>query len=178
MADAGSSIFNKQARERLHSPEDLDKYVQVATPSAWLVVFATLLLLVGLLAWGIFGAVTTSVTSTCYLDVEYTDLHGDGEYMALCLLSPDDYAKVSVGDAAVVAGMPGTVYSVSRSAVSRDEAALITPNDYLLAALMEGDWAYTVYIQLGPEASVLEGYVPLPASITVERVAPISLVLG
>lgn len=174
MADTGSSIFNKQARERLNSPEDLDRYVRVTTPSAWLVVIAALLLVFGLLAWGIFGAVTTSVSGMCYVQ----DSAGDTP-VAVCLLSPEARASVSEGDSCTVGGVSAHIATVPNTPLSHDEARNIVQSDYLLAALMEGDWAYPVYIRVdGPGANMLDPNVPLTMSITVERTAPISLVLG
>lgn len=174
MADTGSSIFNKQARERLNSPEDLDRYVRVTTPSAWLVVIAALLLVFGLLAWGIFGAVTTSVSGMCYVQ----DSAGDTP-VAVCLLSPEARASVSEGDSCTVGGVSAHIATVPNTPLSHDEARSIVQSDYLLAALMEGDWAYPVYIRVdGPGANRLEPNVPLTMSITVERTAPISLILG
>ena len=64
MADAKTSIFNKRATEKLRSPDDLDKYVRVTSPSVWVILAACIILIVGLLAWGLFGAVTTNVQAT------------------------------------------------------------------------------------------------------------------
>lgn len=63
MAQASPSIFNKRATERLRSPDDLEKYVQVTNPSVWVVLGACIALLAGLLAWGIFGTVSTNVSA-------------------------------------------------------------------------------------------------------------------
>ena len=64
MAGDASSIFNKQAMDRLHSPDDLDRYLRSTSPSVWMVLFAVLTLTVGLLAWGVFGSVSSSVATT------------------------------------------------------------------------------------------------------------------
>ena len=61
MANASSSIFNKKASEKLRNPDDLDKYLRVTNPSVWIVIAACVVLLLGLLAWGVFGTVSTSV---------------------------------------------------------------------------------------------------------------------
>ena len=52
-----SELFRKKSVERIHSPEELSDYIRVATPSVWLVLLAIILLLVGMLAWSIFGTV-------------------------------------------------------------------------------------------------------------------------
>ena len=90
MADTESSIFNKKASEKLRSPDDLDKYVRVTNPSVWVALAACVALLVGILTWGVFGAVTTSVNTTG------TCVKGS----VVCFLTAEDAAKVSVGDRA------------------------------------------------------------------------------
>ena len=56
------SIFREKSLERVSSPESLNDYIRVTTPSVWLVLLAVVVLLVGILAWSIFGKVeATSV---------------------------------------------------------------------------------------------------------------------
>ena len=166
MAGTTESIFNERAAEKLRSPDDLDKYVRVTNPSAWAIVGACAVLLLGLLAWGVFGAVTTSVSATgaCV----------DGA--AMCFLPAEDAAKVHVGDAASVGGEQMKVTGVSAVPLSRDEAHGELGSDYLADTLFGEGWAYQVTFD-GSTADLASG-VPLAVSITVERIAPISLVLG
>ncbi len=49
--------FRKESLERINSPEELKDYIRVATPSVWLVLLATAILLAGMLAWSVFGTV-------------------------------------------------------------------------------------------------------------------------
>ena len=166
MADTASSIFNKRATEKLRSPDDLDKYVRVTNPSIWVILAACAALLAGLLAWGVLGSVTTSVTAT---GVVVND-------RAMCFLSAEDVAKVSEGDAAYVGGEHMTVAKVASIPLSREEAAGILPSDYLVSTLVNGDWAYQVTFD-GDTSELVDG-VPQTVSITVERIAPIRLILG
>ena len=62
--------------------------MRVTSPSVWVVLGAVLALVLGLLAWGIFGSVTTSISAKA---VNITDA-------TICLLDADQAAKVSVGD--------------------------------------------------------------------------------
>ena len=59
MADnqRGSGIFREKSLERVSSPEELNDYIRVTTPSVWIVLAATVVLLVGMLAWSVFGRV-------------------------------------------------------------------------------------------------------------------------
>ncbi len=58
-----SEIFRKKSLERVSSPEQLNDYIRVTTPSVWLVLIAVILLLVGLLAWSVFGTVNVNTAS-------------------------------------------------------------------------------------------------------------------
>ena len=52
-----SSIFRKKSMDRVSSPEALNDYIRVTTPSVWIVLLALAALLVGMLAWSVFGTV-------------------------------------------------------------------------------------------------------------------------
>ncbi|MBQ9067518.1 MAG: hypothetical protein IJ131_00430 [Eggerthellaceae bacterium] len=166
MADPEKSIFNKKATDKLRSPDDLDKFIQVTNPNVWVVLAACMVLLAGLLAWGVFGSVTTSVSAT--------GVSVDGSTM--CFLSAEDVAKVHVNDVANVGGATMTVSKVSQVPLSHDEAHQVLASDYLVNTLLTGDWAYQVSFE--GNTNELAQNVPLTVSITTERIAPISLILG
>lgn len=166
MADAADSIFNRRAAEKLRSPDDLDKYVRVTNPSVWVVLAACIALLAGLLAWGVFGSVTTNVSTTGVLT--------DGGKV-VCFLKSDDTAKVNAGDDATINGRQMTVKEITSIPLSRDEAGKLLKSDYLVNELMNGDWAYGITLE--GDTSDLAASVPLTVSITTERIAPVSLVL-
>jgi len=171
MADMSSSIFNKKATEKLRNPDDLEKYVRVTNPSVWIVLFACIALLAGLLAWGVFGSVTTSVVATGTV----VSPDEKSNPVALCLLNAEDAAKVHAGDSANVDGEKMTVRSVEAVPVSSEEARALLHSDYLVSALMQADWAYVVYFDGDTSEFTLD--VPVSVHITVERIAPISLIL-
>ncbi len=50
-------IFREKSIERISSPEELNDYIRVTTPSVWLVLVALVVLLLGMLAWSVFGTV-------------------------------------------------------------------------------------------------------------------------
>ncbi len=54
---ANSEIFREKSMERVSSPEALNDYIRVTTPSVWIVLIALVVLLAGMLAWSIFGSV-------------------------------------------------------------------------------------------------------------------------
>lgn len=166
MAEAPSSIFNKKATEKLRNPDDLDKYVRVTNPSVWVVLGACVALCAGLLIWGIFGSVTTSISTTGVV-IEDT---------AMCFLSAEDIVKVEDGDSATFGGQEMKVAMVAKVPLSRDEVKRVLVGDFLVSAVVKDDWVYQVVFD--GDTSSLEYGVPLSVNITVERIAPISLVFG
>ncbi|MBQ6504037.1 MAG: hypothetical protein IJI57_09025 [Flexilinea sp.] len=51
------NIFRQKSIDKVSSPEQLNDYIRVTTPSVWLILLALVILLVGMLAWSIFGTV-------------------------------------------------------------------------------------------------------------------------
>ena len=53
-----NTIFRQKNINKVSSPEKLDDYIRVTTPGVWLTLAAILILLIGAVAWGIFGTIT------------------------------------------------------------------------------------------------------------------------
>ena len=165
MANEQKSFFTEKAQDKLRSPDELDEYVRLTNPSVWVVLSACIILMVGLLAWGFFGTLTTSVsTMGAYVDDE-----------VVCFLSADDASKVKVGDIANVEGVLLEVTSVSPVPLSREEAREIVGGDYLASTLIRDDWVYVVRFVCDDDPG-FNGGIPLSVIITTEKIAPISLV--
>ena len=169
MADLGSSIFNKKAAEKLRSPDDLDKYVKVTTPSIWIVLAASIVLLAGLMTWGFFGTVTTNLSAKGIL----LDAEGGN---VICFIPLAAEGEVSVGNKATIEGRAFTVSKISDMPLSRSEAQDMLGSDYLTNQLIVDDWVFRVDFE-GPSDQLWEG-VPLNVSIEVDSVAPISLIIN
>lgn len=50
-------LFRQKSINRISSPEQLNDYIRVTTPSVWIALLALVVLLVGMLAWSVFGRV-------------------------------------------------------------------------------------------------------------------------
>lgn len=59
MADRDKSIFREKSMDKMSSPESLNDYIKVTTPSVWIILTAIVVLLLGILAWSVFGRVET-----------------------------------------------------------------------------------------------------------------------
>ena len=166
MADSPKSIFSKRATEKLRNPDDLELYVRVANPSIWAALVACAILLAGLLTWGVFGSVTTNIKTTG------TVINGE----AMCFIPVSDIAEVNEGDAANFGGTQLEVADVADTPISRNEVHTLLGNDYLVDELAKANWVYKV--NFAGDTSGLQERIPQPINITVERMAPISLILN
>ncbi len=52
-----SLVFREKSIQRVSSPEELNDYNRVTTPSVWIGLAALVVLLAGMLAWSVFGTV-------------------------------------------------------------------------------------------------------------------------
>ena len=64
MENTGSNkkIFREKSMEQLSTPEQLTGYLRVTGPGVWIVLAGLAILLAGLLVWGIFGRLVSTVT--------------------------------------------------------------------------------------------------------------------
>ena len=57
-------IFRKKSLEQVKSPDSLDDYIRVTNPGVWLLLATVTVLLIGILAWGFFGRMESTVPVT------------------------------------------------------------------------------------------------------------------
>ncbi len=50
-------IFREKSLKKVSSPERMDEYIHVTTPSVWIALIALAVLLAGFVIWSIFGTV-------------------------------------------------------------------------------------------------------------------------
>lgn len=60
MDNENTTIFRQKSIDRISSPEQLNDYIKVSSPSAWVVLTAIIILLIGVLVWGMFGTITVN----------------------------------------------------------------------------------------------------------------------
>ena len=161
-----SGIFNNGDSPRLTSPDDLEKYMRVTSLQVWVLLGLCAVLLVGLVIWGFFGSISTNLTVTGSVI--------DGT--PICMLTEEEVAQVKVGDEALVDGREASVAVVYQVPLTRDEAEKAFENDYLVNALIEGDWSYLVELS-SDSVGDLKQEVPIPITITTSKTAPVSLVM-
>ena len=106
-----TKLFREKSLEAIESPESLNDYLRVTSPGVWLIMGTVIALLVGLILWGIFGRIDTTVklavksengSAVCY--VPYNALQSvtkagsiklEGETYALSRTEKNDIVTVS-----------------------------------------------------------------------------------
>jgi|GEM_PF-468033 len=68
-------IFNEENLKRMSSPEDLDSYVKVVSPSVWILITAIIVLLAGATVWGFCGRLNTIVYGAAIIKTNKIDLY-------------------------------------------------------------------------------------------------------
>jgi hypothetical protein len=77
-----NSIFRKKSLDRISSPEALDDYLHVTTPSVWLVLNAIIALLAGLLIWSHVASIDSFATGRARVENGTMYIEFDNEQIA------------------------------------------------------------------------------------------------
>ena len=155
-----SNLFRKKSLERISSPEQLNSYIRVSTPSVWLLLTAIVILLAGVCVWGVFGHMDTTLPVVA--------VSQDGRVTAW--VREADVGQVSPGMAAAVGSAEGTVLSLDTAPVRVDERF----TDYMrhVGSLRDGEWVFAVVLDVDCPAGVHA------AQIVIDSVPPMSFVLN
>ena len=155
-----NNLFRQKNLDRISSPEQLNAYIRVATPSVWLMLSAIVILLVGVCVWSVFGQLVTTVSVAA--------VSHDGTVTAY--VRATDLEKISQGDSVTVGDTEGTVSAVSAEPVPVDGSF----TEYMrhVGGLQEGEWVYAVWV----DAACADGV--YAAQVVIDSVAPMSFVLN
>ena len=154
------TIFREKSLERVESPEKLNDYVQIASPSVWLLLVGVLLLLAGLCVWSVFGALNTTLDTAAIVK--------DGT--AQCILLRDAADQVETGMAVRIEEQETVLETVEKTPVKA--AQLQEEYALYLAGITEEDWVCLAEADTDLPDGVYE------AKIVVNSVKPISFVLN
>ena len=155
-----SNLFRKKSLERISSPEQLNEYIRISTPSVWLLLAAIAALLVGVCVWGVFGHMDTTLTAVAVSEGETVTAY----------VREADAAKVSAEQSVSVNGVQGKVLSVSAEPMRVDAAF----TEYMrhVGSLQQGEWVYAAVLDIACEEGVYA------AQIVIDCVSPMSFVLN
>ena len=155
-----NNLFRKKSLEKISSPEQLNDYIHISNPSAWIVLAAFAILLVGVCIWGIYGRLDTTLSVVAV----------DGADGVVCCVREADYEKIQVGMTVEIDGEEYSITGIEKTPVSADDA--ITEYAKHVGKLSDGEWIYYVYTDC---RSMPEGGA-CPAEIIIERIHPLYFV--
>ena len=119
MADQ-NQLFRKKSMDRLSSPEQLNDYLRVTSPSVWVILAAVALILVGGIIWGSVTYINSFVTGTAEVkDGVMTVTFDDSEFTQ----------EVQAGLEVTVGDTSSTIKNVGRS----EDGSLFATADTTLA---------------------------------------------
>ena len=155
-----NNLFRKKNIEKIASPEQLDDYIHVSSPSAWIILAAFTILLIGVCVWGIFGRLDTTLPVVAI----------KGDDGVVCCVKEADYEKIQIGMIVEIGDEECFVTEIEKNPVSVDDS--ISEYAKHVGSLIDGEWIYYVYTDCTSE---LEGSV-FSAEIIIERIHPLYFV--
>ena len=155
------TIFREKSLEKISSPEQMNDYIRVSSPSVWMVLAAVIVLLAGVCVWGVFGHLDTAVqTGGVCTNGRLTVFVGE-----------EEHDKIRENAVISVDGVEYAVVESTNAPVRVDDQ--IDPYIVHLAGFTEDDWVY----RLCADAPGLADGV-YTASVVTERVRPLDFVLN
>lgn len=154
-------IFRKQSVDKLSSPEQLNDYIKVTSPSVWIFLSAIIVLLVGVCVWGFFGKLDTTI--------DVVALSEDGKIV--CYVSEDNISSIKEGLDVYIGNETFKVSSLSKEPIALNENVL-SEYGLHLGNLSDGQWAYVI----GVDGKIDEG--TYKAQIVTNSVAPFYFVFN
>ena len=164
-----NKLFKKSSMERITSPEKLNDFIKVSNPTSWMILGAALAIVLGLLAWGVFGELSESVTFNGHLKDGQLYCYASGS-LADQLAPGMEATIVPLGSSEV---MKGAIATVAEHPLSYDEASRDIISDYMLSALGITGWNIAVTVDVNEP--LYEGVV-YTISVVTETYRPIQLV--
>lgn len=155
------TIFREKSLEKISSPEQMNDYIRVSSPSVWMVLAAVIVLLAGVCVWGVLGHLDTAVqTGGVCTNGRLTVFVGE-----------EDHDKIRENAVISVDGVEYAVAESTNAPVRVDDQ--IDPYIVHLAGFTEDDWVY----RLCADAPGLADGV-YTVSVVTERVRPLDFVLN
>jgi hypothetical protein len=157
-----NDLFRKKNMDRVSSPEQLNDRIRVTGFGVWLLLSGILLVLAGIVVWGIFGRLDTSLPVSAITQQGQT----------VCYVKEQSISQIQVGMAVDAESGSTTVASIAVVPVQVDDQF----PEYLchVGALSRGEWVYEVTLQdaLGEDGSIFA------AQIVTESIAPLTFVVN
>lgn len=154
-----NDIFRQKSIEKVSSPESLNDYVKVASPSVWTILIGIIILLVGVCVWGAMGRLDTKVRIGVISNADET----------ICYVGENDINKIKIGQKFDLYGTECEITAIDGTPIQVKE---LSPLMLHALDLSGEDWAYKVSIKGNIDAGEYESV------IITESVSPMSFILN
>ena len=160
MAESSNKLFRQKSLEQLSTPDQLTGYLRVTGPGIWILLSGIIVLLGGMLVWGMFGTIYATINAPVKVEGS----------QAMCYILNSDLntsvesVEITIGDVEMTADT-STAQSVILDA-SADPAL------YSSGYLSSGKLVYVLTADTDLKDGVYD------AKVVTESVRPLGLLLG
>ena len=195
-----TSVFDRESKDQVKSPDKLNEYIRVSTPAVWLLAAALAVVLAALIIWGTTGSVpvntkTTGVGMRMDFNADEVNLKSEDEaYLRKTYEVKNLFCLVdsSVGmvknldnkEASVVfrdgRRVKGTAHIIGPYMLSDDEIHKLldsfhVDSKWIFSRLGSGEFRYPVYVELDETLDYMYWGETADVSIVVGEQRPVEL---
>lgn len=195
-----TSVFDRESKDQVKSPDKLNEYIRVSTPAVWLLAAALAVVLAALIIWGTTGSVpvntkTTGVGMRMDFNADEVNLKSeDEEYLRKTYEVKNLFCLVdsSVGmvknldnkEASVVfrdgRRVKGTAHIIGSYMLEDDEIHKLldsfhVDSKWIFSRLGSGEFRYPVYVELDETLDYMYWGETADVSIVVGEQRPVEL---
>ena len=149
--------------EKIYSPDQLRDYLRAVNPGRWIVLIAVILLILGFVAWTIFGTMKSKLTAPIVVSNGVGTIYVTEDQYYTLYESTLDELTVEADD------WVGRVYSMSHDPINAGELSEYAME---LGGLSEGQYVFPVYAIIPAEDGTYS------AKVTYDDLAPAEYLAG
>lgn len=91
-----NSVFRQKNLDKISSPEQLNDYIKVAKPSAFISLIAIIILLLGVCIWGVFGTLDTTVSFVAVVEDGNMTIYIDEDILTVSDVLTVEETKITI----------------------------------------------------------------------------------
>ena len=151
-------IFREKSIERVNSPEKLDEYLKVTSPSVWMMLIGIIIVLLGVIVWCCVGTIKTYANTSCIVENK----------VAACYVLQEDKDSVKKDMPLIINEETVNIFDAS------SKGEIIMNDDYLrhMLGIEKDEFVFPAYANVNLE----DGY--YSAKIVVEEISPLKFIIN
>ena len=180
---SAEGVFRRSTMNRVASSEELDHYIKVTNPSAWVVVLAALLLVSGIVIWAVVATVPVTIETTGIAPL----VDNQDDAIVICFVDKQTANRMQeTGAKAFIEGVEAESVKLGEAPLSASEVMSLLGSDFYVDSIKIDDWNYMVTIKPAAELSHTDFTIEsigfkahlVPVSIVASETQPINIVFG